>query len=95
MSKYAQNEFSGVIVPVRAGQDDEYVEGNVVEVHPAEAPPYVVIANRDGLVKVVLFKDAAQVADEIRVGDYLKADGEKQHEQLFHADSVEISRPGR
>ena len=79
----------------RAGKDDEYVEGNVVEVHPDERPPYVVIANRDGLVKVVLFKDASQVADDIRVGDYLEADGEKQHEQLFHADSVEISRPGR
>ena len=79
----------------RAGKDDEYVEGNVVEVHSDEQAPYVVIANRDGLVKVVLFKDAAQVAEDIEVGDYLEADGEKQHEQLFHADSVEISRRGR
>jgi len=29
----------------------------------------------------------SNVADDIKVGDYLEADGEKQHEQLFHADS--------
>jgi hypothetical protein len=79
----------------RAGKDDEHVEGNVVEVHPDDRPPYIVIANRDGLVKVELYKDAAQVAEDIKVGDYLEADGEKQHEQLFHATDVEISRGGR
>jgi len=26
------------------------------------------------------------------VGDYLEADGDKQHEGLFHADSVDIKR---
>ena len=49
----------------------------------------------DGLVKVVLFKDAANAAGSIRVGDYLEADGEKQHEQLFEATDVSISRGGR
>ena len=79
----------------RAGKDDEHIEGNVVEVYPDDRPPYVVIANRDGLVKVVLFKDAANAADSIKVGDYLEADGEKQTEQLFYATDVEISRGGR
>ena len=31
----------------------------------------------------------------IQPGDYLEADGEKQHEFLFHADSVEIRRNGQ
>ena len=79
----------------QAGKDDEHIEGNVVEVYPGDRPPYVVIANRDGLVTVVLFKDAAKAADEIRVGDYLEAAGEKQHVQLFHATEVEIGRGGR
>jgi hypothetical protein len=75
-----------------SNRDDVSIEGNVVEVHTDEQPPYVVIANRDGLVKVVLYKDAAKVAGSIRVGDYLEADGEKQHEQLFDAYDLSIKR---
>ena len=74
----------------RGGKDDVYVEGNVVEVHPEAEPPYVMIGNRDGLVKVVLYKDAAQSASGIKVSDYLEADGEKVHEQLFEATDVSV-----
>ena len=79
----------------RANRDDEHTEGNIVEVHADEDPPYVVIANVDGLVKVVLLKDAATTARSIRVGDYLEADGEKIHEQLFEADDVSVKKAGR
>lgn len=75
-----------------SNRDDVSIEGNVVAVFADEQPPYVVIANRDGLVKVVLYKDAAKVAGSIRVGDYLEADGEKQHEQLFDAYDLSIKR---
>jgi hypothetical protein len=51
-----------------------------------------VIANRDGLVEVKLVKEAQRACSSISVGDYLEADGEKQHEGLFHADSVEVKR---
>jgi autotransporter-associated beta strand protein len=71
-------------------KDDVYIEGNVVEVHQDEVPPYVVIANKDGLVRVNLL--CGSQCPTIRVGDYLEADGEKQHEQLFDATDVSVRR---
>jgi hypothetical protein len=75
-------------------RDDVYTEGNVVEVHQDEQqdgqPPYVVIGNRDGLVKVVLLcKDQCPT---VQVGDYLEAEGTKQNEQLFEATDVTVDR---
>jgi hypothetical protein len=67
-------------------RDDLYTEGNVVEVHQDEQPPYVVIGNKDGLVRINLL--CGSQCPTIRVGDYLEADGEKQNEQLFDATDV-------
>jgi hypothetical protein len=39
---------------------------------------------------VILYKDAQQSAGSITVGDYLEADGEKIHEQLFEATEVSV-----
>jgi len=47
------------------------------------APPWILIANRDGSVKVILYEDAARFP--IQVGQYFTGTGEKQHEQLFWA----------
>lgn len=77
----------------RGGKDDVFTEGNVIEVHQDELPPYVLLANRDGLVKVVLL--CGDQCPAIRVGDYLEADGEKQHEQLFEAAEVTVRQPVR
>jgi hypothetical protein len=74
----------------RGNRDDVYTEGNVVEVHQDEQQPYVVIANQDGLVRVNLL--CGSQCPVIRVGDYLEADGEKQHEALFDATDVTVSR---
>ena len=62
----------------------------MVEVHPEANPPFVRIGNRDGVQTVVLYKDAAQSASSIKVGDYLEAEGEKIHEQLFEATDVSV-----
>jgi hypothetical protein len=37
-------------------------------------------------------KEVQKACASIHVGDYLEADSEKQHEGLFHAESVEIKR---
>jgi hypothetical protein len=79
----------------RGNRDDEHTEGNVLEVHCEASWPNVVIANRDGEVQVRLVKDAVSACPSIQVGDYLEADGEKQNEQLFDADTVEVHRGGR
>ncbi|MGE3272368.1 MAG: hypothetical protein AB7P40_26705 [Chloroflexota bacterium] len=76
----------------RKGHDDSFCEGNVVEVPPDADVPYVVIAKCDGLVKVLLIREAAQAKNTIKVGDYLDADGVKEHEYLFEADSVSITK---
>jgi CSLREA domain-containing protein len=77
----------------QSNRDDLYTEGNVVEVHQDESPPYVVIANRDGLVSVNLL--CGSQCPAIRVGDYLTAEGEKQSEVLFDATDASVSHPGR
>jgi hypothetical protein len=77
----------------QSNRDDLYVEGNVIEVHQDESPPYVVIANRDGLVRVNLL--CGGQCPTVHVGDYLTAEGEKQNEQLFDATDASVSHPGR
>jgi hypothetical protein len=74
----------------QSNRDDVYTEGNVVEVHQDERPPYVVIANRDGPVHVTLL--CGSQCPTIHVGDYLELDGEKQSEQAFDATEVTVSR---
>jgi hypothetical protein len=74
----------------RSNRDVITIEGNVMEVHADDGPPYVIIANRDGLVKVILLHDAALVAHSIQVGQYLEGTGEKQTEQLFEASDVSL-----
>ncbi|MCC7370482.1 MAG: DUF11 domain-containing protein [Chloroflexi bacterium] len=90
----------------RSGLDDYRTEGNVVAKDcgegpepglPATAtqaePPFIVIANRDGLVTIRLLGDSRYACKQYQVGDYLEADGEKVHEYLFDAENV--SKPRR
>jgi streptogramin lyase len=72
----------------RLGLDDYHTEGNVVEVHLDEDPPFVVIGTRDGLVNVELACGAS--CPTIRVGDYLNAEGEKIHEGRFIATDLDV-----
>ena len=79
--------------PTSTTRVDVRVGGNLTMGN--SSPPksiYVVIANVDGNQKVRLGKDAAASCPAIRVGDYLEAEGVKQHEQLFDADDVAIDR---
>jgi uncharacterized repeat protein (TIGR01451 family) len=76
-----------------ASEDDERTEGDVIDVSGNELdPPEIVIGTRDGPQTVRLVKDAKGDARHIRVGDYLEADGWKEHEGLFYADGVKIRR---
>jgi hypothetical protein len=64
----------------------------VVEVGPGVPPAYVVIANRDGLVRINLLCGSA--CPSIQVGNYIQVEGEKQSEQVFDATDVSVSGPG-
>lgn len=76
----------------QSGLDDERVEGNVVAVRADLPTPEVDIANRDGVVTLRLVKDAAKLAREIRPGDYVSGDGQKEHEQLYWVEDLDIER---
>ena len=77
----------------RGGSDDYRTEGNVVAVDLDAKPRTATIATRDGLqVIVLLCRDSC---DDPAVGDYLEAEGEKESEALFYADSVTSRRVGR
>ena len=72
----------------KGSKDDERVEGNVIALDLGSQPPTMTIANRDGNVVVVLSGDALKAAQYIKVGNYVTATGEKQHELLFWADDL-------
>jgi len=76
----------------RAGFDDYRIEGDVLATRCEAAPPEVTIGNRDGEVTVRLLHEAAAPCRSIRPGWYLEAEGEKQHEFLFDAHDISISR---
>ena len=75
----------------RGNRDDIATEGNITEVHLDADPPYLVIGNRDGAVIVRLM--CGDQCPVIRLGDYIEVDGEKQHEQLYDAEQVTVTRP--
>ena len=95
----------------RSNRSDYLTEGNVVGVRcdlaapvptvavgfiaAPEDVPYALIALVDGVQQVRLRAEAAGQCGAIRLGDYLFADGTKENEQLFDAESVEVRRNGR
>ena len=76
-----------------SGLDDYRTEGNVVEVHLDANPPYVVLGMRDGNQTVRL--TCGDDCPDIKVGDYIEAEGVKENEQLFEAESVVVTRNGQ
>ena len=72
----------------RYGQDQYRVEGNVKEFRTVDGEPAIILANRDGDVVVILRCGGS--CPTVKVGDYVVAEGEKEHEQLFYAESVSV-----
>jgi len=82
--------------------DNEKTEGNVVGIRCSSSDPepkvkrgfiskpnempYVLIGTQDGVQQVVFTKGVKSRCKELHVGDYLEAEGAKEHEQLFYAD---------
>jgi hypothetical protein len=70
--------------------DDEHTEGQVLAIDASAQPPVVVIAGGDGPIALRLRGDALTVLGRLRVGHYVSADGEKQHEGLYDVDELDI-----
>jgi hypothetical protein len=52
--------------------------------------PYVVIGTIDGAQQVRLRGDSRGLCASILAGDYLEAEGQKVHEQLFDARDIDV-----
>lgn len=76
-----------------SGLDDYRTEGNVIEVRLDANPPFVVVGMRDGAQTVRL--SCGDDCPDIKVGDYIEAEGVKENEQLFDAESVVVTRNGQ
>ncbi|MCC7372437.1 MAG: hypothetical protein IT306_28750 [Chloroflexi bacterium] len=75
------------------GLDDYRTEGNVIEVNFIVEQPFAVVAMRDGPQRILL--PCKGGCPDVRVGDYLEADGVKENEQLFYAENVTLTRNGK
>jgi hypothetical protein len=73
----------------RLGLDDDHTEGNVMGVGEDERGPFATIANRDGLVTVLLRCDGG--CPKVQAGQYLEASGVKENELLFTAEDISVS----
>jgi hypothetical protein len=77
----------------RLGLDDYRTEGNVVDVNLLASEPYATIAMRDGRQRIML--PCKEGCPDAKIGDYLEADGVKEHEGLFFAENVTLTRNGK
>jgi hypothetical protein len=73
-----------------AGLDDERTEGNVLAtrctVHEID------IGSKDGTVLLRLRGSSRNDCQHVRIGDYIKAEGLKEHELLYWIDELSIDR---
>jgi hypothetical protein len=75
-------------------RDDYHTEGTVTAVGSEGETLVVLIALRDGIQEVRLHC-AASGCPDVRVGDYVEAEGTKENESLFYADEISVTRNGR
>lgn len=73
----------------KLGFEDYELEGNVTAVGTTGGP-FIVVANRDGLVMVRLIREATKA--RICVGYYVHVAGEKHHELLYDGEDVSVDK---
>ena len=76
----------GNVVGVRCSSSDPELKVKRGFVSKPDETPYVLIGTQDGVQQMVFTKGVKSACKDIDVGDYLEAEGSKEHEQLFYAD---------
>ena len=90
-SNHDQEKTEGNVVGVRCSGSDPELKVKRGFISKPDETPYVLIGTEDGVQQVVFTKGVRSRCKEIQVGDYLEAEGAKEHEQLFYADhDIEI-----
>jgi hypothetical protein len=73
-------------------EEDRTLEGDVIAIDKSKDPPEMIVANVDGEVIVKMLKTDEIDINDVRPGDYVSVDGEKIHELLFEATSIDVRR---
>ena len=71
--------------------EDRVLNGQVLDIDTLKNPPELVLGSVDGQTIVRVLKTDEIVRNGIHLGDYIQADGEKIHEQLFEATELSVS----
>jgi hypothetical protein len=86
----------------RSGKDDVHTEGNVIAVERPEGASYVLVTIALGRNETLTVQISCQIptCPDVRVGDYLEADGVQNgvgdpNGYFVATDSVEITRNGQ
>jgi len=102
-STFSTSPASVALASVAAGDDedededndqgeseaDRELEGTVESIDKSKNPPEAIVRNIDGPVVVKMLKTDEFDIQGIKVGDYVSFEGEKIHELLFEASTVE------
>ena len=70
---------------------DHTINGQVLEIDTLKDPPELIVGSVDVRTVVRVLKTDEIALNGVRVGDYIEADGEKIHEQLFEATQITVS----
>jgi hypothetical protein len=75
----------------KAENEDRKINGQVLEIDTIKNPPELIIGSVDGQTVIRVLKTDEIALNGVHLGDYIEADGEKIHEQLFEATQLSIS----
>jgi hypothetical protein len=72
-------------------EQDRVLNGQVLDINTLKEPPELIVGSVDGETVVRVMKTDEIARNGIHLGDYIQADGNKVHEQLFEADQLSVS----
>ena len=75
----------------KAENEDRVMNGQVLEINTLKDPPEIILGSVDGQTVVRVRKTDEITRNGVHLGDYIQADGEKIHEQLFEATMLSVS----
>jgi hypothetical protein len=75
----------------KAENEDRVINGQVLEIDTLKDPPEITLGSVDGQTIVRVLKTDEIARNGVHLGDYIEANGEKVHEQLFEATELSVS----
>jgi len=72
-------------------EEEKVLNGQVVDIDTLSDPPQLIVGSVDGLTVVRVLKTDEIARNDVHLGDYIEAAGNKVNEQLFDADQISVS----